>query len=182
VESGPSLAKLCFDRIDVIKPILPLFTGGGGWNSHRFVTVFTYQNNPNHRQIQHKPSPNHAIPLSLRPRSHTGSSKAKKDACACPAALWPYCSSDKRLGLAFFYLVSRTRISSVHEPEGELIPLALPDIFFKPRPIKYSFGVRGLLHAQACKDLPQSHRAVHESARWMENSRNRSQMGADGCG
>lgn len=99
-----------------------------------------------------------------------------------PAALWPYCSSDKRLGLAFFYLVSRTRISSVHEPDGELITFALPDIFFNPRPIKYSFGVRGLLHAQACKDLPQSHRAVPESARLTRNSRNRSQTGADSCG
>jgi hypothetical protein len=159
VGSAPSLAKLCSDRIDVIKPTLPLFTGGGGWRageSHQSLALF----NPNHRHIQHKSSPNNAVPLSLQSHSHTESSEGKKEAShPHAAALSPYCSSDKRLLLAFFYLVSRTRIPSVHEPERELIPSALQTIFstlvrssiasvsaasYKPR------------HDQAIIDLPQS--------------------------
>jgi hypothetical protein len=121
VESGPSLAKLCSDRIDVIKADTTLVQSHQSFGHLRISSI----------QIIDKFNTNQALATQSRYLcSRMAILEAAKQRKSHPAALWPYCSSDKRLGLAFFYLVSRTRILSVHEPVGELITFALPDIFF----------------------------------------------------
>lgn len=121
MESGPSLAKLCSDRIDVIKADTTLVQSHQSFAHLRISSI----------QIIDKFNTNQALATQSRYLcSRMAILEAAKQRKRHPAALWPYCSSDKRLGLAFFYLVSRTRISSVHEPDGELITFALPDIFF----------------------------------------------------
>lgn len=121
MESGPSLAKLCSDRIDVIKADTTQVQSHQSFGHLRISSI----------QIIDKFNTNQALATQSRYLcSRMAILEAAKQRKRHPAALWPYCSSDKRLGLAFFYLVSRTRISSVHEPDGELITFALPDIFF----------------------------------------------------
>jgi hypothetical protein len=153
--------------------MIPLFVGGGGW---RVPPVFVSFHLSSIQMIKRFNRNSALTTQSCYLCNRIAILKVANERKMHPAALSPYyCSSDKRFELVFFYLVSRTRISSVHEPERELIPLPCQTFFSTCRPIKYSFHVRTFLHAQADKDLPQSRRAVHDSARSTEKSRHRTQ-------
>lgn len=114
---------------------------------------------------------------------------AKKGKTASrPKVVTIHCSTaagDKRFGSTFFYLVSRTRIPSVHEPDRELNPFALPDNFFTDLVrSRNSVGGRGLLQAQAGRDLTEPCMINATLAQSTIDGHNKApeDVYADGCG
>lgn len=114
---------------------------------------------------------------------------AKKGKTASrPKVVTSHCSTaagDKRFGSTFFYLVSRTRIPSVHEPDRELNPFALPDNFFTDLVrSRNSVGGRGLLQAQAGRDLtePCMINAILAQSTIDGHNKAPEDVYADGCG